>query len=105
MERRLKQALREGLIQSDYLGDQIEEAAKAGVITKAEAGELRDYHDKVRALLAVDDFAPEEIGRQRSETPGVQVAAAKKKNVTREKTAKKTTTRKKASKKARKKTA
>jgi acyl-CoA dehydrogenase len=105
LERRLKQALREGLIQSDYLGDQIDEAAKAGVITKAEAGELRDYHDKVRALLAVDDFAPEEIGRQREATPGVQVAAAKKKNVAREKTAKKTTTRKKAAKKASKKTA
>ena len=105
MERRLKQALREGLIKSDYLGDQIEEAAKAGVVTKAEAGELHDYHDKVRSLLAVDDFAPEEIGRQHKETPGVQVAAAKKKNVAREKTARKKTTRKKASKKAGNKTA
>ncbi len=104
MERRLKQAQREGLIQSDYLGEQIEEAARAGVISKIEADELRDYHDKVRALLAVDDFAPEEIGRQRHEAPSVQVAAARKKPVARKKIAKKATSRKKASKKARKKT-
>ena len=63
MERRLKQAQREGLISADYLGLQIEEAEKAGVISKKEAAELRDYHAKVTALLAVDDFAPEELER------------------------------------------
>ena len=104
MELRLKQALREGLIRSEYLGDQIEEAAKAGVITKAEADEMRDYHGKVRALLAVDDFAPEDIGRQHREAPPAQVAAARKKPVARKKTAGKAASRKKASKKASKKT-
>ena len=58
VERRLRQARKEGLLTSDYLGDQIKEAETAQVITKAEASGLRDYHEKVLALLNVDDFAP-----------------------------------------------
>lgn len=100
MELRLKQAEREGLIQSEYLGDQIDEASKAGVISKKEAGDLREYHDKVRALLAVDDFAPEEIGRaSATPSPEPQKVAAKKKNVTRKKTSRKKASKKKISKK------
>ena len=99
MERRLRQAQREGLIQSDYLGTQIDEAAKAGVISKKEAGELQEYHDKVRALLAVDDFAPDELGRSKDVSPPVQKVAAKKKNVTRQKTSRKKASKKKAAKK------
>jgi acyl-CoA dehydrogenase len=93
-ERRLRQAQREGLIQSGSLGDQIEEAGDAGVISKKETDELRDYHAKVSALLAVDDFAPEQLGR-----PGVVVtpspvpAAASNKATTEAK--QKTTSRKK----------
>ena len=63
LEKRLRQAYREGLITSDYLGTQIDEGAKAGVINDEEAGQLRAYHEKVSALLAVDDFAPEELMR------------------------------------------
>jgi acyl-CoA dehydrogenase len=100
MERRLKQAQREGLIRSDYFGAQIDEAAKAGVISKKEAAELHEYHDKVTALLDVDDFAPEEIGRSVAPEPPPAQRAAKAKTATRKKTAKK----KKASKKTRKKT-
>jgi acyl-CoA dehydrogenase len=99
LELRLKQALREGLIKSDYLGTQIDEAAHAGVISKQEAAELRDYHDKVRALLAVDDFAPEEIGRQKEAPRPATVAAARKKPAVKKRTVKKTTTSKKVSKK------
>ena len=99
LELRLKQALREGLIKSDYLGSQIDEAAHAGVISKKEAAELREYHDKVRDLLAVDDFAPDEIGRQKAEPRPPAVAAARKKPAAKKKTAKKKTTSKKTSKK------
>jgi len=64
LEKRLRQARKEGLIDSDYLGLQIDEAEKAQVISKAEANGLRDYHEKVSALLDVDDFAQNEmIGR------------------------------------------
>ena len=63
LERRLRQARKEGLIGADYLGLQIDEAEKAQVISKAEARSLREYHDKVAALLAVDDFTTEELAR------------------------------------------
>jgi acyl-CoA dehydrogenase len=63
LEGRLRQARKEGLIHADYLGLQIGEAEKAQVISKAEARSLREYHDKVLALLAVDDFATEELAR------------------------------------------
>jgi acyl-CoA dehydrogenase len=66
LERRLRQARKEGLIGAEYLGQQIEEAANAEVIDKEEAAKLQDYHDKVFGLLAVDDFAPEESRKQRS---------------------------------------
>ena len=64
VERRLRQARKEGLLSSDYLGDQIDEAEKAQVISKAEARNMRSYHEKVLALLAVDDFDPDELIRQ-----------------------------------------
>jgi acyl-CoA dehydrogenase len=63
LERRLRQAHKEGLIASEYLGQQIDEAARAEVINKDEAEKLRDYHEKVSSLLAVDDFAPEDLRR------------------------------------------
>lgn len=63
LERKLKQAKKETLIQSEYLGDQINEAEIAGVITKSETKDLHIYHQKIMNLLAVDDFAPDEIGR------------------------------------------
>ncbi|MGI9271143.1 MAG: acyl-CoA dehydrogenase [Woeseiaceae bacterium] len=97
LEKRLRQARKEGLISSEYLGEQIAEAQRAGVVNKSEAGELASYHDKVRELLSVDDFAPEELAR-----PGlsdvnektVKKAAARKK-ITKKKVAKKKVTSKK----------
>ncbi|MDH3532453.1 MAG: acyl-CoA dehydrogenase [Gammaproteobacteria bacterium] len=91
LERRLRQAQKEGLIKSDYLGMQIEEAERAEIVNSKEAKALRVYHDKVTALLAVDDFAPEELSRAGAATPP---AAA-----TGEKAKKKATPRKKASSK------
>jgi len=63
LEKRLRQAFKEGLISSEYLGDQIPEAKRAGVVSAAEASDLENYHAKVKDLLAVDDFAPEELIR------------------------------------------
>ncbi len=111
LERRLRQAQKEGLISSEYLGLQIDEGERAGVINKKEAAALHEFHDKVSALLAVDDFAPEELGRQAvktgagSSTPTEPVRkAAKRKATPRTKTAskkaaKKTSVSKKAAKK------
>lgn len=63
LERKLHQARKEGLITSEYLGYQIEEAETAEIINAAEAAALRDYHEKVEFLMSVDDFSPDEIGR------------------------------------------
>jgi len=105
LERRLRQAHREGLIRSEYLGTQIDEAAAAEVIDGNEAKALRAYHDKVAALLAVDDFAPEELGRSRrspdaESAPAAPRKAAKRKQVPRQKVARK----KKVARKAKTKT-
>ncbi|MBT8080634.1 MAG: acyl-CoA dehydrogenase [Gammaproteobacteria bacterium] len=63
LEAKLKQARKEGLIKSDYLGHQIDEAERAGVIDKKESAEMRSYHEKVQELLAVDDFSSDELAR------------------------------------------
>ena len=101
MEQKLRQARKEGLIASDYLGHQIGEAENAEVISKADADALRDYHHKVMILLSVDDFAPEEIGRNPAPRDSGQAKSApstSKKKAAR-KTAKKPAARKKARKK------
>lgn len=111
VERRLRQARKEGLIASDYLGLQIDEAEKGQVISKAEARSLRAYHDKVASLLDVDDFAPEELARtspaKQAERPTVEKAtkkkAVRKKAVTRKQAKKKTSARKSSAKKSAKK--
>ncbi len=95
IERRLRQARKEGLLSSDYLGDQIGEAEKAQVISKAEARNMRAYHEKVQTLLAVDDFAPEELSRKTTAAPQPVVAKTRKKK-TAKKVAAKKATRKKA---------
>ncbi|MGI9237951.1 MAG: acyl-CoA dehydrogenase [Woeseiaceae bacterium] len=95
LERRLRQARKEGLIQADYLGLQIDEAEKAQVISKAEARGLREYHEKVVALLAVDDFTTDELARAQS---GNGTTSATKK-ATKKKVGKKRPTAKRAAKK------
>ncbi len=99
LERRLRQARKEGLIQAEYLGQQIGEAAQAEVISKKEAAQLQDYHDKVFGLLAVDDFAPEELARTTAEAvrdpaPKPAKKAAKRKQAPRKKVARKKVSRK-----------
>lgn len=103
LEAKLRQAKKEGLIQSDYMGYQIDEAEKVAVINKKEAKSLRDYHEKVLDLMAVDDFAADSIGRSGNitATPSPKTPAS-----TRKAAAKKNPPQKKAiTKKAGKKTA
>jgi acyl-CoA dehydrogenase len=99
VERRLRQARKEGLLSSDYLGEQIDEAEKAQVISKAEARNMRSYHEKVLALLAVDDFDPSELVRQSPENDAPAVPAKKTVKPTRKTTKKKTVRKKKVVKK------
>ena len=78
LEKRLRQARKEGLIQSDYVGLQIEEGEKAQVISKAESRTLRNYHEKVLALLDVDDFSSDELARVPRDTAPIPKKATKK---------------------------
>ena len=78
LEKRLRQARKEGLITSDYLGRQIEQALEAEVIGEDEARRLRDYHEKTTALMAVDDFDPSELGRKSAKSSKPRQAAKRK---------------------------
>jgi acyl-CoA dehydrogenase len=98
LEKRLRQARKEGLIHADYLGLQIGEAEKAQVISKAEANNLRDYHAKVTDLLDVDDFSAEELMRVPREQATVSAAKPAKKTTTGTAARKKKTSKKKTSK-------
>jgi hypothetical protein len=75
MEKKLRQARKEGLISSEYFGHQIDEAEKAEIFSAKETAELRDYHEKVLYLLSVDDFSPEEIGRNSGSGEDTEMAA------------------------------
>ena len=77
LEKRLRQARKEGLIQSDYVGSQIDAGEKAQVISKAESRTLRNYHEKVLALLDVDDFSPDELARVPRDAAPVREKAAR----------------------------
>jgi acyl-CoA dehydrogenase len=80
LEKKLRQAHKEGLIQSSYLGHQIDEAEVADIINADDASRMRDYHQKVLSLMAVDDFAPEDIRRRSADNVGdTKIAASKKK--------------------------
>ena len=96
LERRLRQAYKDGTIKAEYVGLQIAEGLQTNIIDKAEAASLREYHDKVAALLAVDDFAPEELAREMPEPVKNEIAT---KQPAKKKPSKKKTARKKSSKK------
>ncbi len=94
LEKKLKQAKKEGLVQSDYFGHQIDEAERAEIISAKETSALRTYHEKVLHLLSVDDFSPDELARTGSKTdsavvpatdadvvPGIQISKPKSKQV------------------------
>jgi acyl-CoA dehydrogenase len=80
LEIKLRQARKEGLIYSEYLGHQIDEAERAEVISPKEAADMREYHEKVLYLLSVDDFSPDQLGRTGSASPPV-VAETKRETV------------------------
>ena len=92
LEKKLKQAKKEGLVQSEYFGHQIDEAESAEIISAKETSALRTYHEKVLHLLSVDDFSPDELARTGSKTdyavvpapdadvvPGIQISKPKSK--------------------------
>ena len=77
------------------MGNQIAEAKRASVISAAEAESLEKYHELVQDLLAVDDFAPEELSRTNNQS----VAAANDDTKAAKKKSKKKATKKRAASK------
>ena len=65
IEAKLRQARKDGLIKSDYLGHQIDEAEKQKLLNSMEIQQLKSLHEKVSELLSVDDFDQSEIGRNK----------------------------------------
>ena len=61
LERKVFDAKRRGDLESDDTPGQIEEARKKGVISAEEAKQITAFDRKVMELIAVDDFAPEEL--------------------------------------------
>jgi acyl-CoA dehydrogenase len=100
LEAKIRQAKKDGVIRSDYLGHQIDDALASEVIDKAEAEELRNYHEKVLALMSVDDFAP--ATAQADDVPTGKAPTAKRKATAKKKSASKPVVKKAAKKTSRK---
>ncbi|MHB8720657.1 MAG: acyl-CoA dehydrogenase [Steroidobacteraceae bacterium] len=63
LEKRIRvDGIKTGRVTALDLPGQITQALHAGILGEAEAAVLRDYDAKVSKLLAVDDFAPQELG-------------------------------------------
>jgi acyl-CoA dehydrogenase len=63
LEKRIRvEGVKTGRVTALDLPGQICEAVTLNILTEAEAAVLRDYDAKVSALIAVDDFAPHELG-------------------------------------------
>ena len=78
LERRLRDAVKAGKVHEGPVGDQVEAAIDAGVLTAAEARDLNDYHARIAELIAVDDFDTSEIGRVQRATSTVSRRTTKK---------------------------
>jgi acyl-CoA dehydrogenase len=68
-EKKLERAIRKGEVQRFHDRDWIEQAAEKGVLTSREARELSELRDLVARVIAVDDFAPEDIARKPQQGP------------------------------------
>jgi acyl-CoA dehydrogenase len=70
LEKRMRvDGIKTGRVTALDLPGQIEQAMRAGILSEAEAAVLRDYDAKVSDLVAVDDFAPHELGAGRGADP------------------------------------
>ncbi len=64
IEAKLKQAKKDGIITSNYLGHQIEQAELHGILKSDEIKKMTDLYNMVSEILSVDDFGPNEFGKQ-----------------------------------------
>ena len=67
LEKRVRRAAKDGQIAEREFPAMIDAAQAAGVLNEAEARELREFDARVMALMAVDDFDPQELARVSAE--------------------------------------
>jgi acyl-CoA dehydrogenase len=79
LERRVFEAKKAGQIQADDTPGQIAEAAAKGVLSEAEAAEVRAFDELVMQLTGVDDFDPAELAREPGTRPSRERRARKRK--------------------------
>jgi acyl-CoA dehydrogenase len=63
LEKRVRRAAKDGQIAERDFPVMIDDALAAGVLSESEARQLRDFDHRVMALMAVDDFDPQELAR------------------------------------------
>ena len=63
IEAKLQQAKKDGIITSNYLGHQIEQAELHGILKNDEMKKMTDLYHRVSEILSVDDFGPNEFGK------------------------------------------
>jgi acyl-CoA dehydrogenase len=73
IEQKIRRGVKEGIVTAPDFDSQVEQAVAAGIIDDAEASKLRDVDAKVMNLINVDDFAPDELARQKP-APRIQEA-------------------------------
>lgn len=79
LERKIHEARKAGQFESEDTPSQIDEAEQKGILTADEAQQLRQFDNKVMALIGVDDFASTELSALTpAVAPAVKRAPAKK---------------------------
>ncbi|TVT56368.1 MAG: acyl-CoA dehydrogenase [Sedimenticola thiotaurini] len=89
LERKVFDARKAGLFESEDAPSQINEAEQKGILNSDEAQQLRRFDEKVMALIAVDDFASDELSASAPQVPSPMKKAPAKKRVAKKKIAKK----------------
>lgn len=70
IEKRIRvEGVKTGRVTALDVPGQVAQALAAGIISDTEAAMLRDYDRKVMEIIAVDDFAPAELGTQAAPVP------------------------------------
>jgi acyl-CoA dehydrogenase len=67
LERKVAKAVKEGILTSLTLLEQIEEAEQGGILAAQQAAQLREAEQARQQVIAVDDFSDEELRRQPNE--------------------------------------
>ncbi|VEG90435.1 acyl-CoA dehydrogenase [Legionella spiritensis] len=63
LEKKITHAVKDGMLQSLTVIEQIEEAEQAGILTKEEAKCLKEAEEARQGVIAVDDFSHDELSR------------------------------------------